>query len=207
MPFDLRTALAPERTAVLAMELQQGVIGEGARFPELAAAADRAGLRANAARVLDAARGAGVPVVHCTAAVRADRRGSHTGNSPIIRRLLRDPGHMLEGTRAVEVLDGLRDPGDLESRRHHGFSPFTGTGLDTVLRAMGTGTVVALGLSVNLGVLGLALEAVGLGYRVVVAEDAVAGVPEEYARAVMENSIALLAARAPAADIAAAWAG
>ncbi|MFW5416846.1 cysteine hydrolase [Nocardiopsis sp. CNT-189] len=207
MPFDLRTALAPERTAVLAMELQEGVIGEGARFPELAAAAERAGLRANAARVLGAARAAGVPVVHCTAAFRADRRGSHTGNSPFIRRLLRDPGHMLEGTPAAEVLGGLRDPGDLESRRHHGFSPFTGTGLDTALRAMGTGTVVALGLSVNLGVLGLALEAVNLGYRVVVAEDAVAGVPEEYARAVMENTIALLAARAPAEDIAAAWAG
>ncbi len=47
-------------------------------------------------------------------------------------------------------------------------SPFTGTSLDTWLRSLGVETVVATGVSVNLGVLGLAIEAVNLGYRVVV---------------------------------------
>jgi nicotinamidase-related amidase len=66
-------------------------------------------------------------------------------------------------------------------------------------------TVVATGVSVNLGVLGLAIEAVNLGYRVAVVTDAVAGVPREYGRAVIDNTIALLATRVAVDDVIAAW--
>ena len=54
--------------------------------------------------------------------------------------------------------------------------------------------MVAAGVSLNLGIPGLALEAVNLGYRVTVVTDAVAGVPEEYALAVLEHTVSLLAA-------------
>ncbi len=74
-----------------------------------------------------------------------------------------------------------------------------------MLRNLGVTTVVATGVSVNLGILGLAIEAVNLGYRVVVATDAVAGVPRDYADAVMRNTIALLATRATVDEIARAW--
>ena len=43
-------------------------------------------------------------------------------------------------------------------------------------------TVVATGVSVNLGVLGLAIEACNLGYQVVVPRDAVAGHPRRVRR-------------------------
>ncbi len=52
--------------------------------------------------------------------------------------------------------------------------------------------MVATGVSVNLGVLGLAIEAVNLGYRVVVPRDTVAGLPEEYADAVLDNTFPLI---------------
>lgn len=206
MPLDLASMAAPGRTAVLVMEMQRGVVGDRTRFPDLVAACDRHAVIPNARVLLGAARAAGVPVVHCTAAFRADRAGSHAANSPFITALLRDPGHMLEGTGAVEVIPELWDPADLESRRGHGFSPFTGTSLDTLLRTLGVSTVVAAGVSLNLGIPGLALEAVNLGYRVAVVVDAVAGVPEEYATAVLENTIGLLAARVCTADLVAAWA-
>ncbi|MBB5080578.1 isochorismatase family cysteine hydrolase [Nonomuraea endophytica] len=194
-------------TAVLVMEMQRGVIGDLTKFPELVAACDKHDVVANTTAVLDAARAAGIPVIHCTAAFRADRAGSHTDNCPFIAGLLRDPGHMLEGTAAVEVLDGLMAPGDLENRRHHGFSPFTGTSLDTTLRSLGVTTVVATGVSLNLGIPGLALEAVNLGYRVSVVRDAVAGVPDDYAAAVLKHTLGLLATRVSAADLVAAWGG
>jgi nicotinamidase-related amidase len=187
------------------MEMQRGVIGDLAKFPELVEACERRSVVAHAAAVLGAARAAGIPVVHCTAAFRADRAGSHTANSPFITALLKDPAHMLEGTGATEVLPELLDPRDLESRRHHGFSPFTGTSLDMTLRSLGVSTVVAVGVSLNLGIPGLALEAVNLGYRVAVVTDAVAGIPEEYARAVLANTVSLLAARVTAADLVEVW--
>src|SRR5581483_11216661 len=105
----------------------------------------------------------------------------------------------------IEVLPELYDPADLESRRYHGFSPFTGTSLDQTLRALGVRTVVALGVSLNLGIPGLCLEAVNLGYRVVVVTDAVAGMPAEYGDAVLANTISLLAARVTADELIGAW--
>jgi nicotinamidase-related amidase len=42
-------------------------------------------------------------------------------------------------------------------------------------------------------ILGLCIEAVNLGYQVVVASDAVVGVPLDYSDAVMANSVALVA--------------
>ncbi|RSM96651.1 isochorismatase [Nonomuraea sp. WAC 01424] len=187
------------------MEMQRGVVGDLTKFPELVAACTRHDVVPNAARVLNAARAAGLPVIHCTAAFRPDRAGSHTGNCPFIISLLKDPAHMLEGTPAVEVLPELREDGDLESRRHHGFSPFTGTSLDMTLRSLGVTSVVAMGVSLNLGIPGLALEAVNLGYRVTVVKDAVAGIPEDYAKAVLRNTIGLLATRVAAADLVGAW--
>ncbi|MFI6450965.1 isochorismatase family protein [Streptosporangium amethystogenes] len=205
MAVDLGALAAPDRSAVLVMEMQRGVAGDLAKFPDLVEVCARRDVVANAAAVLAAARAAGVPVIHCTAAFRADRAGSHTENSPFIAALLKDPAHMLEGSGAVEVLPGLRDPGDLESRRHHGFSPFTGTSLDMTLRSLGVSTVVAVGFSLNLGIPGLALEAVNLGYRVAVVTDAVAGVPDDYAQAVLRHTVSLLAARVRAADIVEVW--
>jgi nicotinamidase-related amidase len=66
-------------------------------------------------------------------------------------------------------------------------------------------TVVATGVSVNLGVLGLAIEAVNLGYRVVVPRDTVAGIPEEYAEAVLDNTFPLIATVTTVEDLLGAW--
>jgi nicotinamidase-related amidase len=202
--YDGAVDLSGRDTAVLVMEMQRGVI-DG--FPELGTVCAERSVVANAALVLGAARGVGIPVVQCTAAFRADRRGSHADNSPFVRRLLRDPGHMLEGSPAVAVLPELADPSDLESRRYHGFSPFMGTALDALLRSLGVRTVVAVGVSLNLGIPGLCLEAVNLGYHVAVVTDAVAGVPADYGDAVLAGTVSLLATRITAREAAEAWSG
>ncbi len=97
------------------------------------------------------------------------------------------------------------EPSDLVSTRLHGVSPFTGTSLDTWLRNLGVRTVVATGVSVNLGVLGLAIEAVNLGYQVVVVRDAVAGLPQEYADAVLDNTFPLISTLTTVDELVAAW--
>ena len=67
--------------------------------------------------------------------------------------------------------------------------------------------MVATGVSVNLGVLGLAIEAVNLGYRVVVPRDTVAGIPVEYADAVLDNTFPLITTLTTVDDLLAVWAG
>jgi nicotinamidase-related amidase len=72
-------------------------------------------------------------------------------------------------------------------------SPMTDTGLDMILRNMGVRTVVIGGVSLNIGVTGLVIEAVNRTYDVVLAQDACAGVPPEYGEMVVKNSLSLIA--------------
>lgn len=205
MPVTLAELVGGGRAAVLTMEIQRGVVGDLSSFPELAAAAQDLGVIDNTARLLAAARAAGVPVVHCTAGFRSDRRGS-PANAPLIAAMLRRPEHLVDGTAAVELVPELGPaPDDVVSHRGHGVSPFTGTSLDSILRALGVTTVVATGVSLNLGIVGLVIEAVNLGYRVVVATDAVCGVPADYAAEVTRHTLALVATLASADEIAGAF--
>ncbi len=207
MPVDLRALLEPPACAVLTMEIQRGVVGDLTSFPELAAEADRVGVVPNTARLLRAARTAGVRVVHCTAEFRADRAGSAI-NCQLIAAMVRNPDHLLSGTSATELVPELGpETADLVCPRLHGVSPFTGTALDTWLRNLGVRTVVATGVSVNLGVLGLAIEACNLGYQVVVPRDTVAGIPVDYADALLDNTFPLIATLTAADEVVAAWAG
>jgi len=184
---------APIPVAVLTMELQRGVMGDLASFPALAEAAAAVGVPSNAGRLVKAARSLGVPVVHLTAEFRADRAGS-AANTPLHSAVLRRVDHLLEGTDAVEVIPEIGPESvDLIIPRRHGVSPFSGTSLDAVLRNLGVQTVIVSGVSVNLGVLGLCIEAVNLGYQVVVATDAVCGIPQAYADQVLAETIALIA--------------
>jgi nicotinamidase-related amidase len=179
--------------AALTMEIQRGVMGDLASFPELAAAAETRGIVRHAARLLDAIRAANLPVMHCTAEFRADRAGT-IANTPLHTAVLRRPEHMLEGTPATELVHELgAEVTDYVSARRHGVSPFTGTPLHDTLESLGVRVLVVTGVSVNVAVLGLCIEAVNLGYQVVVASDAVVGVPLDYSDAVMANSVALVA--------------
>ena len=206
MPISLSDLVGDRRAAVLTMEIQRGVVGDLSSFPELAHEVERVGVVRHSARLLSAARRAGVPVVHCTAGFRSDRLGSPV-NAPLMTAVLRRPEHLLEETAAVELIAALgAEPTDLVSHRRHGVSPFVGTTLDPTLRALGVSTVVATGVSVNLGIIGLAVEAVDLGYRVVVATDAVAGVPADYADQVMRHTLSLVATLATVDDIIGAFA-
>ncbi len=67
----------------------------------------------------------------------------------------RDPGYLLQGSELCDLLPELGpDPGDVICDRHHGLTPFSGTELDSLLRSAGIRTVVACGVSLNVGVPG-----------------------------------------------------
>jgi nicotinamidase-related amidase len=202
--------LEPSSTAVLTMELQNGVVGEGALMGALVEEVQRVGLLDNVRALCEAARNAGARVVHCTAVSRPDGAGGTT-NCKIFalgarRRREQGEGATDLGTPGAELVEGLEDPRDFVVSRLHGMTPFTSTSLDQILRNLGIRTVVATGVSVNLGVFGMALSALDLGYQVVIPRDAVAGVPREYAEAVLDNSLSLIATLTTAEQVVEAWA-
>jgi biuret amidohydrolase len=188
--------------AIVTSECQNGVIGTSSVLPELAAAA--APVRANGALLCAAARAAGVPVVHCVAGRRPDDRGSNR-NARLFGAMFKSPVRLDLGSPAADVVPEFDvQPSDFVLSRMHGLSPMAGTDLDPVLRNLGIATIVVVGVSVNIAVTNLVMDAVNLGYQVVLPRDAVAGVPAEYADAVIVNTLSLLAAVTTTADVIAA---
>ena len=203
---DLGDLLDPNHTAVVTMELQRAVVGDLATMGGLAEAAAETQTVANAARICRAARAVGVRVVHCTAQFRADGAGSARNCKLLAISLDHNSESLAVGSPGAELVDELEaGPADIVISRLHGLTPFTSTALDQVLRNCGITTVVATGVSLNVGVAGLVLSAVDLGYRVVVPDDAVVGLPVDYGRAVMRNTISLLATVTSTDAIVEAW--
>jgi len=205
MPIDLVALAAPAHTAVLTMEMQRGVIGDLSDLSDLVAEVAQRNVVGHTSRLLHGARTAGVRVVHCTAEFRPDRVGS-SANAPMLRYSADNPTKLVAGSPSAALVAELGpESTDLVSPRSHGLSPFGGTSLDITLRNMGVSAVVATGVSVNLGVLGLAIEAVNLGYRVIVPTDAVCGFPRDYAEAVMRHSMRMVATLTTVDELLATW--
>jgi nicotinamidase-related amidase len=205
MPLDLAALVDPAHTAIVTSEVQNGVVGARSALPLLAEAA-AVEMLPSLRRLLPAARAAGVQVVHCTAYRRADGKGANT-NARLFMGVRRSPVPLLPGTPEVEVVSELGpEPDDLVLTRTHGLDPMAGTDLDPVLRNLGITTIVVTGVSVNVAVTNLVMDAVNHGYDVVLPRDAVCGIPPDYADAVIDNTLALLATITTTDDLLAAWA-
>lgn len=205
---DLSRLLDPAHTALLTSECQEGIIGSSAHLPALVEAVRDGGVVENLRRLIDVARHAAVPILHCTVVTRPDRGGS-SGNAPLLAFAQRGKGgSLLPGSPEARVLAAL-EPADSDYviARLHGVSPFHDTGLDSILRNLGVRTVVATGVSLNVALLGLCFEAVNRGYNVVIPRDAAAGAPAEYVEALCRHTLRLLATLTTTADVTAAWKG
>ena len=203
--MDIADLVAPAHTALVLQEVQNGVVGTPSVLPALAEAASAVGLVSNCARLARAARAAGVTVVHCTAETRDDGRGANT-NARLFLGVKKAPLRLSPGSVAVGVPDEIGvDPADVLLPRYHGVGPMTGTQLDSILRNLGATTIVGAGVSVNIGMTNLAFDAVNRGYQIVLPRDAVAGVPADYAQAVLQNTLSLVATLTTTDDVIAAW--
>jgi nicotinamidase-related amidase len=199
-----RELVQAEHTALITQECQRGVLGEHGSIPALAEEARREAIP-NIARLVDAAHRAGVQVVHCTVDFRADRRGANR-NAPLfnLSRARRDGSPPpVDGSLVLpefELLDG-----DMVLPRLHGLGPMGGTELDHLLRNLRITTIVGVGVSLNVAMPNFVMDAVNAGYDFVLPRDAVAGIPREYADAVIRNSMSFLTTITTTDDLIAAW--
>jgi nicotinamidase-related amidase len=205
VPLDLAELVAPAHTALVLQEVQNGVVGSPSALPALAEAAAAVDLIPNCARLAHAARSVGVTVVHCTAETRDDGRGANR-NARLFGGVKKSPVRLSPGSRAVQVPDEIGvAPEDIVLPRYHGVGPMTGTQLDSILRNLGATTIVGVGVSVNVGMTNLAFDAVNRGYQIVMPRDAIAGVPGDYAQAVIDNTLALVATISTTDAVLSAW--
>ena len=205
MPVDLVELVAPTHTALVLQEMQEGVVGGDSALPELAAEVARVGLVDTCARLAHAARAAGAQVVYCTAENRADFRGANH-NGRLFASIRRAPVQLLPGSFAARPVAAIGvHPEDLVLPRGHGLSPMLGTHLDVTLRNCGVTTIVAVGISLNLALTNLALDAVNLGYQVVIPRDGAVAVPAEYGEQVLAHTLGMVTTVTTADDVVAAW--
>lgn len=204
MPIDVAALVDPAHTAVVTSECQNSVLGVDALLPELAASA-ASSVIPNGARVCAAAREAGASVIHCVAGRRTDDQGSNR-NARLFAALLGSQVRNVIGTSATEVIEEFTPAdSDVVLSRIHGLNPMSGTDLEPVLRNLGVTTIVVLGVSVNVAITNLVMEAVNRGFQTVVVRDAVAGVPPSYADAVIDNTLSYLATLLTTDDLIGYW--
>lgn len=202
----LKELLDPATTALVSQECQGGVIGPQAGLPLLAEEARREAIP-NIAKLLTAARAAGVTVVHCLVQRRADGRGSNT-NARLFAAGKSFDADLAPGGAGASVLPefGPNDT-DLVLTRTHGVGPMCGTDLDSVLRNLGIRTIVGVGVSVNVAITNFVMDAVNRSYQFVLPRDAVSGFPREYADSIIDNTLSLLATVTSSDAVVDAWDG
>ena len=204
MPRDLRDVIDPASTVLILQECQKGVIGELSALPEMAAAA-RIEMIPNLARIVQAARSAGVRVLHATAAHQPDRWGANT-NARLFLGTRKSPVKLVHGAEAVEPIEEVKPEGDdIVLPRQHGLSPFQGTELDSLLRNERIRTIVLIGVSVNVAIINVTFDAVNRSYEVVIPRDAVTGTPIEYVDQVFANTLGYIATVTDTDAVVAAW--
>lgn len=164
------------RAALIVSECQRGILDPDiSMLPGLAEQASKRHIVAHIARLAQAFRDVQQPVVYCTIAHRPDLAGV-LANS-LLGAMTRKHPRMLAGTTDVEVPEPIRPKhDDFVSCRTTGITAFYGTDLDAMLRLQMIDTLVVCGVSTNIALPGLAIEAVNRGYQVLLAEDATAGV-------------------------------
>jgi len=202
MRVNLADIAAPAHTAIVTQECQGAVVGPDAGLALLAEEARREAVP-NIARLLPAARDAGVKIVHCLVQRRPDGLGGNH-NAKIFS--IGSGVDIVPGSPGASLLPELGPgPTDVVLTRSHGIGPMGGTDLDATLRNLGVSTIVAVGVSVNIAITNLVMDAVNLAYRVVVPRDAVAGIPADYATAIVDNTLSLLATVTTTDDLIDVW--
>ena len=193
----------PAHTAIVTQELQGAVVGPNAGLAALAREAEREALP-NIARLLPVARAAGVKVVHCLVQRRTDGLGAN--HNAKLFAIGASGVDITPGSPGATLLPQFgSEPSDLMLSRWHGLGPMGGTDLDAILRNLGVTTIVAVGVSLNVAIPNLVMDAVNAAYRVVLPRDAVAGVPAEYGTAIIDNTLSLLTTVTTTDELIAAW--
>jgi nicotinamidase-related amidase len=203
MPYDLAPHLDPTETAVIALEVQENLlVPEKSMIPGIARSAEAIGLIDRLATLYAEARRVGTQMMYIADQRRADGLGGV--NNLMVGRSTKGGLDFFEHGAIVGPL--TPGPKDIVIGREHGMTGFYTTPLDAYLRNLGIVNVILTGVSANIAVNGTSIEAMNLGYKVIVASDGIAGDPPEYVEQLLRYTIRNVALVAPVQRILDHWA-
>jgi gluconolactonase len=197
-PIDRKSA------AMIIQDLQNDVIIEGGAFADSGAPAHATSQNvvANVKGLAEAARNAGVPVIHVWYVVDAGASGLKQ-NAPLFQGV-KEANALVRGTWGAAPADGLEpQDGDhvVEKMRMNGFYD---TRLDILLRGLGVETLIITGAWTNMSIEHTARHAADAGYRAVVASDGTSTVDDEWQNAALNYAMQNVASVGTCAEIASA---
>jgi len=171
-------ALDPKKTAVLSLDIQQGILG---LVPPAQAVLPQA------AQVVESARKGGFLLIH----VGLGFAPGYPEVSPQHPRIsmLKERGLFILGSESAQIHPSIYQPGDLTVHKHR-VSAFSGNALEMILRSRGIENLVLFGISTSGIVLSTVRLASDLDFKCVVIKDACIDSDAEVHRVLTEKVFA-----------------
>src|SRR3954465_15439602 len=204
MPMD---AIDPKSAAMIIQDLQNDVIIDGGAFADSGAPAHAKSQNVveNVRALADAARKAGVPVIHVYYIVEPGAPGLKQ-NAPLFEGV-KGSNALVRGTWGAAAVEGLEpQDGDhvIEKMRMNGFYDAR---LDILLGGLGGETLIITGAWTNMSIEHTARHAADAGYRAVVASDGTSTVDDDWQRAALEHAMTNVPQGGTCPEIAQAFGG
>ncbi len=194
-------------TALLIQDLQNDVISEGGAFADSGAPAHAKSQNvvANVIALAAAGRRAGMAIIHVHYIVESGAPGLKL-NAPLFQGV-KEANAVVRGSWGAAPVDGLEpQEGDfvVDKMRMNGFHD---SHLETILKGLGTDTIIVSGAWTNFSVEHSARHGADAGYRVLVVTDGTSTINDEWQNAGMNYALENIAERVPTAELVAALGG
>jgi nicotinamidase-related amidase len=172
--------LDPARTALVLIEYQNEFVSEGGVLHNaVAPVMDKTGMLANTVALVDAARAAGVTIMHAPITF-APGYGELSRHPYGILKGVVDGNAFVKGTWGAAIVDDLTPAEhDILIEGKRGLDTFASTNLDFILRGRGIDTVILGGFLTNCCVESTMRSAYENGYRVITLTDCTAATSAE----------------------------
>jgi gluconolactonase len=189
------------RTALIIQDMQNDIIIEGGAFADSGAPAHAKSQNVveNVMGLAGAARAAGVPVIHIHYIVEDGAPGLKL-NAPLFQGV-KDANALVRGSWGAAPVDGLEpQEGDfvVDKMRMNGFYATT---LDTLLRGLGTETLVITGAWTNMSIEHTSRHGADAGYEIVVVSDGCSTVSDEWHDVGLNYALTNVGRTATAAEV------
>lgn len=173
------TKLDPKTSALLTLDCQKGIL-------EFVPDCER--VFKTAARVVEAARARGIPVIHVGIGFRPGYPEVNPGHPTF--GMIRKTGKFITGTPSAEFHDLVAPKPDEITIVKHRVSAFSGNDLEMILRSQGITQIAFFGIATSGIVLSTLRQAADLDFRCVVIKDCCFDSDEEVHRVLTEKVFA-----------------
>jgi nicotinamidase-related amidase len=181
------------RTALIIQDLQNDVVSDGGKFAATGSSehAAKQNVVANVARLAEAARASGLPVIHVHYIVEKGARGLKL-NAPIFQGI-HSGGAVERGSWGAAAAAGLEPHDDDYLVEKTRMNAFYDTKLDILLRGLGIETVIITGAWTNMSIEHTARHGADAGYEVIVVSDGTSTLSDAWQEAALNYALTNIA--------------